>query len=61
MGASLERAMADTRSDAGRNHQVAREDPSGCGIKPQGKDGSSSGINGGGPAEHRDGKDGASR
>lgn len=61
MGASLERTMADTRSDAGRYHQVARKDPSGCGVKCQGKDGSGSGVDGGGSAKHRDGKDGASR
>ena len=61
MGASLERAMADTRSDAGRNHQVARKDPGRCRIEPEGKDGGGSGVDGSGSAKHRDGKDGASR
>lgn len=61
MGASLERTMADTRSDAGRNHQVAREDSNRRQDQPQGKDGSGSGVDGGGSTKHRDGKDGASR
>ena len=61
MGASLERTMADTRSDAGRYRQVAREDPNRRQDEPQGKDGSGSGVDGGGSTKHRDGKDGASR
>ena len=61
MGASLERTMADTRSDAWRDRQVARKDPNRRQDEPQGKDGSGSGVDGGGSTKHRDGKNGASR
>lgn len=61
MGASLERTMADTRSDAKRDREGIGQDPNRSRNEPQGKDGGGSCVDGGGCAEHRNGKDGASR
>jgi len=61
MGASLERTMADTRSDAKRDREGIGQDTNRSRNEPKGKDGSGSGFDGGGCAEHRNRKDGASR